>query len=316
MHSLSNSQSRDLNSVQRLKYFIQLLALHVERLRKPSSFDWLASDIEGYREIFLQLSGQALVGHRVLEIGYGQRPFRLIAMQSLGYDACGVDLDQSMLQVSLSAVNDSIVRNGLYRTTKSFARRLVFDKSEYRSLAKMLASRYGVPLRPAYDKIFVGDASDETVWNDIGDGIEFVYSEDVFEHIPAERLPMLMRKLHQHMAPGGIAVITPNVFTGIVGGHGLDWYHSRVNEPLEGRSPPWGHLTGETPEADTYLNKLTRAQYRDILSEGFIIESEKAIHGDFGRQHLTPERRERLKDYSDDELFSNNVRFVLRKPNV
>ena len=40
--------------------------------------------------------------------------------------------------------------------------------------------------------------------------------------------------------------------------------------------------------------------------------AEEVTLPDLGRELLTPELRQRLADYPDEELFSNQVRFVLR----
>ena len=45
----------------------------------------------------------------------------------------------------------------------------------------------------------------------------------------------------------------------------------------------------------------------------FDIVREERVRGDLGRQYQTEERRQRLGSYDEEELFSNKVRFVLRK---
>jgi hypothetical protein len=103
------------------------------------------------------------------------------------------------------------------------------------------------------------------------------------------------------------------VFTGISGGHDLDWYLHRVPDSLSGRTPPWGHLINESRPADTFLNKLKRSDYRRIFGTYFDILEEADLYDRLGEVYLTKERREKLAEYSDEDLFSNQVRFVLRK---
>jgi len=112
----------------------------------------------------------------------------------------------------------------------------------------------------------------------------------------------------------GIAtVITPMIFTGISGGHDIDWYPHRVDVEDVSRTPAWGHLTGEAVPGDTHLNRLTRKEFRDLFMTEFDIVQEEETRPDLGRQHLTAERRQALQAFDEQELFSNTVRFVLRK---
>ncbi len=58
------------------------------------------------------------------------------------------------------------------------------------------------------------------------------------------------------------ALIRPNVFTGITGGHLVEWNRAAIREPpARRRSEPWEHLRGRRWRANTYLNEMTLAQY-------------------------------------------------------
>ena len=44
-------------------------------------------------------------------------------------------------------------------------------------------------------------------------------------------------------APDGLALVCPNIFTGITGGHRLDWNRFSFTRPHPRRhTPPWDHL--------------------------------------------------------------------------
>ncbi len=74
----------------------------------------------------------------------------------------------------------------------------------------------------------------------------------------------------------------------------------------------WEHLRKKRHAANTYLNGMSLAGYRALFSRYFqILEETVAIPG-LGAQFMTPAIREELKDYADEELFSNGVIFVLR----
>jgi len=87
------------------------------------------------------------------------------------------------------------------------------------------------------------------------------------------------------------------------------------SEPLreDPPAPAWGHLTGEAVLGDTHLNRLTRKEFRDLFMTEFDIVQEEETRPDLGRRHLTAERRQALQAFDEQELFSNTVRFVLRK---
>jgi hypothetical protein len=64
--------------------------------------------------------------------------------------------------------------------------------------------------------------------------------------------------------------------------------------------------------ANTYLNCLSRADYREIFSRHFDILEEKVMHPNLGREWLTDEVRAELPQWSEEELLSNRVEFALR----
>ncbi|SRR5713101_4399963 len=90
---------------------------------------------------------------------------------------------------------------------------------------------------------------------------------------------------------------------------------SEMNAGL-GNTEPWEHLRKKRFRANVYLNELIRADYRRLFSEHFEIVDEKVTKPNLGREFLSPEVAEELKDYGDDELFSNGVLFVLRPKSV
>lgn len=105
-------------------------------------------------------------------------------------------------------------------------------------------------------------------------------------------------------------MIRPNCFTGIKGGHCHE-YESL--DPTKRRStPPWDHLRERRHTANTYLNEMTRADYRELFTERFVILDETVKYPDLGRDFMTEELKRELGQYDDDELISNQVRWVLK----
>jgi SAM-dependent methyltransferase len=144
--------------------------------------------------------------------------------------------------------------------------------------------------------------------------VDFVLSEDVFEHVPAEGLQTAIAHAFRVLRPGGLAAIRPNVYSGITGGHLPEWYPHNVDQPIARRSEPWEHLRRKRYVANTFLNEVSRSTYRDLFEKRFEILAERVESPDLGRQHLTATVKEELRAYSDDDLFSNRVLWILRKP--
>jgi hypothetical protein len=313
MGQQSYSQSEDAPRLDRWIYLWRLGLMYLERILRRADFSYLAGDLSFYAETFAKRTGRDLRQARILELGFGQRPFRLILLQSLGYDVRGIDLDQPLYQADAKTLLTLFKSNGWFRAVKSAARTLIFDKVEYRALADYISKRHGKRLNLDLSTLIIGDLADPKAWTRAGTRFDLVYSEDVFEHIPRQLLPKVVSLIAASMSDNSVAIITPMIFTGISGGHDLDWYPHRVDMEDPSRTPAWGHLTGEAVLGDTYLNKLSRKEFREVFEAEFDIVHEQETRPDLGRQHLTVQRRSSLQAFNEDELFSNTVRFVLRK---
>jgi len=114
------------------------------------------------------------------------------------------------------------------------------------------------------------------------------------------------------LSPQGLAIVTPDIFTGITGGHLAEWFHHLVEKDIPRASEPWEHLRKQRFPGNTYLNELSRADYRSLFASHFDILEEQVMNPDMGRRWLTPEIKAELSPWSEEELLSNNVRFVLR----
>jgi Methyltransferase domain len=309
----SNSEDVTLGSLQRASYLFTVLGMHIDRLRATHNFRPILDDVAFYQDALQRYAGKQLTSATVLEIGYGQRPFRLIALYWIGVNAFGVDLDEPVYELNATRILRLLKTNSLTRSMKSIFRRAIFDASEYRKLSAMLQGEYGSGRAFDPKRLLSGDSSKSETWAQFPDRIDMVFSEDVFEHIPSQSIPRLLKMMAARMSDQAIAVIKPAIFTGITGGHDLDWYPHRVAETLDGRTVPWGHLTGEAGPADTFLNRLKRSEYRAMFEKDFIILEENDPTPRLGEQYLTSELRAKLAEYSDEDLFSNKIRFVLRK---
>jgi hypothetical protein len=277
--------------------------------REPAAAPSVFEDIAEYDALLVRHGGPSLSGAPVFEIGYGARPWRLIALLSMGVDARGVDAEVPILFGRPNEYWKALRRNGLERVGKSLVRRALFDRRERVALGREL-DRRGLRMRLDRDRFLVGDAADV----EIPDGsLGLVFSEDVFEHVHPQSLERVMPKMARWLRPQGLALIRPNVFTGISGGHLVEWYpHTFRNSARTRRSEPWEHLRRKRWQANTYLNGLLRADYRGLFQRDFDILEEVVKLPDLGREFLSPDVAAELAHYGEDELFSNQVLFVLR----
>jgi len=101
--------------------------------------------------------------------------------------------------------------------------------------------------------------------------------------------------LHRHLRRPLPRVVSPYLESA----HGSA--HRTLGAPAQDRHP-----------ANTYLNKLSLADYRKLFSRHFDILQETCVRPNLGSQFMTPEIRLELNQYPDEELFSNAVIFLLR----
>ena len=303
----SSSSIADLNVRQKWKEAITFLSGHLRAGANLEGFDRMFGELEVYRATYERYTGRSFAEASMLEIGYGTRAARLIALMSMGINVRGIDLDMPMLSFSPVRLYRILKRNGIERALKTGVRSVMFDRRDRNKLKAALGQR-GYALCIDRTRFLVGDAA---TYEFAPEPIDLVYSNDVFEHIPPEGLENLLKRLAAQMSPRGLALITPNIFTGISGGHLPEWYGDEVGKDTLKESEPWEHLRKRRYNANTYLNGLSRSDYRELFSRSFEILEERVINPDLGRRFLTPEVQSELKTYSDDELFSNQVQFAL-----
>ena len=288
---------------------LRLLRTHVEGRNVPLDFSTMFQQFEEYDALLSEQSGRHLREARVFEIGYGARPWRLIGLISMGMDASGVDAEVPFLSGSCQEILAAFRQNGLERTLKSLLRYMLVDKREQSALAHELRQQ-GQGLRIDKPRFLVSDAA--TL--DFPDNhFDLIFSEDVFEHVARASLEALVPKMARWLEPDGLALIRPNIFTGILGGHIAEWGYPSVLDPAQRRkSSPWEHLRARRFPPNTFLNELRRSEYRGLFSQVFAITKEVVLLPDLGREYLTGDVARELGAYPEEELFSNKVLFVLR----
>ena len=306
---ISPSVARGLPLTRKLGEGAQLLGEYRRRAGHGYAFDSLFDDAAEYDRLLRLYAGVGLAEAAVFEIGFGARPYRQMALQSMAVDVRGVDAEVPVLDGGPSELLGMLRRNGFERALKSLLRHLLFDRGERRALAATIR-RHGYALRLDPARLLIGDAGELEL---PAASLDLVFSEDVFEHIPHSALERLVPRMASWLRPGGLALIRPNIFTGIVGGHLLEWSRASLREGARvRRSEPWEHLRKRRLTANTYLNEMTRAQYRELFADSFEILEELVAQPELGREYLDQAARAELSAWSEDELFSNQTLFVLR----
>jgi SAM-dependent methyltransferase len=304
--SRSNSSGR-VSPWEKLRYWAGLLRL---RMGADGGEASALRDLDELRMAvaqFEELTGKRAADCAVVEVGFGARPRRALMLSGFFARVYAIDLDAPLF-TTLDVLR-AARKNGVERAVKSLVRHLLFERREWREFHRTMREAL-----PGYDpdrvRFVIGSAGDERTWSAIGQ-VDLALSFDVFEHIPPADLQRALAAIRCHLAPGGVVITRPCVFTGIFGGHNLEWYPDEV----ERQSPEtaWGHLTDPNFRVNTYLNRLARRDYCRLFDEaGFDILRDHARRGRFGERHLTPENRARLAGYDDYELFSNEVEFHLK----
>ncbi|MGB6692474.1 MAG: class I SAM-dependent methyltransferase [Terracidiphilus sp.] len=294
---------------EKLRELKSIFLMRLSDLSRPASVEGVFADIAEYEAVLQQYSGRGLKGASALEIGFGARPLRLFALAAGGVDVIGSDLDVPLIHCSRSEIAAMLSRNGIERAVKSVLRFALFDLKERRELDKSLHKR-GMQLKIEPNRLIVADAAELEI---PARSLDFIYSEDVFEHIPADTLRGLVRKMAGWLKPSGVALIRPNVFTGIAGGHLAEWFPKIVSDHnRRRRSEPWEHLRKRRFQPNTYLNELSRASYRELFAGHFEILEERVRDPELGRKYLSPEVERDLGRWPAEELFSNQTLFILR----
>jgi SAM-dependent methyltransferase len=303
--------SSSLGSLRFTEKVRQALALGLMHLRRNHAdiFENFGQLITEYDELLNLYGRKSLHQSKVLEVGFGARPFRLVWLHCSEIDVHGVDLDRPLLRLSAKSLLQIAQTNGVERAVKSLLRYVLTDRNQWKQMAAKLELSGRAFVIPS-ERLIIADAKDADFWNGLG-RMDVVFSEDVFEHVPKDDLTTIVRKMADALRPNGIAIIRPMIFTGICGGHHLEWYPHLLNDRRIRRTEPWEHLRKNRYPASTYLNCLSKKDYVEIFQEHFKILEDRVMLPGLGSEYLTPDVRAELSKYSEEELFSNSVRFVL-----
>jgi SAM-dependent methyltransferase len=274
-----------------------------EQLR--DSVRGLLEDLRAHEALVRERTGIVLAGRRMLEIGPGQMS-RQLSFFSVRNDVVGIDLDVVPSGVDPAGYWRVLQRNGPKRLVKTLVRKLFgFD----RRFAKELQRQLELPRLPA-PSVVQGDA---TRMEFADCSFDFVYSFDVFEHLPDPA--RVLGEIARVLRPGGGCLISVHLFTAEDGAHDL-----RVLRGRRGQIPYWAHLRPphrELIHPSAYVNELRLGQWRGLFSDrmpGALLECRRPAGVELERELSRLREQGELADYSDEELLNGRLAAVWRKP--
>jgi SAM-dependent methyltransferase len=251
-------------------------------------------------------AGLEVRGLQALEIGAGQLP-RQMTYFARANDVTGIDLDRIAPEFDSRAYVEMLVRNGPGRVLKTIGRKaLGFD----RRLLKELHRQLGCSTPPKFKRAQM-DATRMT----FGDGsFDFVYSVDVFEHLPDPAAALA--EVERVLRPGGVAAISLLPYTAEAGPHDLRTHGG----PREGLAF-WAHLRPQHSSEvrpSVYVNELTNAEWLALLAArlpGATLERSRAYnHEELATALRALRANGELADYDEQDLLGYRLRFCWRKP--
>jgi len=239
---------------------------------------------------------------KILEIGCGQRAVQTVLFHTDGADVIGIDLEVPTYQMNLSVFLRILRENGFERVLKSFTRHLLFDRHYFSEISKA----YGKPI--TFDGVDTRTMDATRMALDSG-SFDFIFSRSVLEHV--DDVAAAVREINRLLRPHGIAVLLIHLFPCLSGGHNLEWSHPNPLSPPN--VPPWDHLRDRRFPADTFLNRFTISQYRQIFQDGMhVLEEQTFIEGE---KFLTEEIEEELKakGYTKEDLLTSTLLLCVKK---
>jgi SAM-dependent methyltransferase len=246
------------------------------------------------------LAGMPIRGLRTLEIGHGQIQTLIAFIAASGNDASGIDLDVTPTGLTDLAGYARLLRsNGPLRTLKSLVREA---SGINRAIRREFCRQQGLPGWPSYRQY----AMDATRLEFGAASFDFVYSTDVFEHLPDPAATL--REVRRVLRPGGAYWIKTLHYAHYNALHDNRWIAGGA-EP----APPWAHLLPESRglvEQGAWVNTLRIDDWRRLALETWpdarielLPTKDKALVSALEAARAAG----KLDGFGDDELLASHV---------
>ncbi|MCP5099992.1 MAG: class I SAM-dependent methyltransferase [Chloroflexi bacterium] len=279
---------------------------HAFRSRKhaETSMAILLQMVQKHEARMASAFGDPIENLRILEIGPGQGMERACYF-GLKNEVVGLDLDVIPQGFDPAGYVQMIRKNGWGRFAKTVGRKLIVGRANAAAWAQAVGS----------DQM----QAPQVVHCDICDAVpgheafDVVMSWSVFEHLPQP--DKALAHVIDSLRPGGIFYISLHLYSSNNGHHDI-----RAFTGDEALLPLWSHLRPSTQhlvQPSSYLNEWRLSQWRALFADMTPGHEEFVEFYDcrerFGSQ-LTPQIRQELAGYSDEELFAVDAIYLWRKP--
>ena len=262
-------------------------------------------DMRNREAIITEKLGLTLSNLDLLEIGPGQyqAQSKYLAIKNR---VVGIDLDLISDQMTPVAYVKMLRTNGLHRTAKTLGRKILGIDREF---ARELKEQLGVDQLPTLQMIQM----DACRMSFPDDSFDFVYARSVFHHLPdpAAALDGIVRILR----PGASTYIVLHLYTSNTGC--LD---PRIFTDRRSELGAWPHLrpalVSTLNNANTYLNKLRLNQWRELFATKMPGGELLTVTADSKTVDMAESLKSKgeLGDYSLEELITNELNYLWRKP--
>ena len=265
----------------------------------------LIRELQHAEAFVLTHTGTRLEGLDLLEIGPGQLA-RQMAYFGVRNNVVGIDLDVIPIGFDLSAYWQLLQENGVKRLLKTAGRKLLgFDKKFHAEMRRQL----GIPRLPR-PRLLQVDAS-KLEFPDAS--FDFVYSFDVFEHLPD--CASVLEQVARVLRPGGCSFTSLHPITAEDGFHDLN-----IIGGNRSKIPYWAHLRPQHRHkvgASAYLNGLRLDEWREVFVKkmpGVRFECRMTDNAKLDAALRELRARGELSGYTDEELLARRLLALWRKP--
>lgn len=237
---------------------------------------------------------------RILDVGCGWDATQTVLLTAAGFDTTGVDLKYLGFNVSTFKRYQNSLRINGPALTLMLAYNNLGRKRHYMNLQR----KSGLPV---LDVVRSGKVDvrcmDTTQTAFPSNYFDAIISNAVLEHV--RDLDALLLELARITKPGGVQMHGIHLFPSPSGGHHPLWRQESFDH--------WDHLIGKKHFVPADLNGYRLSDYYALFDARYNIISTQLINETKCDKWLTPSIREALASYTEEDLTTRGVKFIVRK---